>query len=168
MKKCYISLLCLFLVVYILFVPLLFNIHQYLIHLKNWNLTEQKIKSDNVIYLKIDSKSFDAAAINQKKEIILNNHLYDIIEYSIKKNTVKLKLLLDDDEEQLISKLKKFLFILKKLNLSSFIFLFNAQFNTMTSLCEKLNYTIHTFIMPTNFNLLSVFIKVSLPPPEFV
>lgn len=161
MKKSPVLFFTLFLLVIILFLPLLLNLQQIYIQYTHWNNISN---FPETIEITISKDVFNKSVINSKKEIILDNHLYDIVSYSVDKNVVHLKLYYDKDEENVLGKMKKILSLLKKGDVSSLVFLFYYRQNTFSEFFMQRSEI--KFFVWDKCSYLSVFLEQLTPPPK--
>lgn len=134
------------------------------LYLKNAENLEKRIKH-NVTIKVIDQNVFQEKLLSNKKEIILDNVICDIVEYEVLDNKVILKVYEDEEEQNILDKLKRFFNILNNL-LSQNIFI-NFYFS-IDSYDIHLHQTIK-LVKHTLFNeniQLSPFLSKISPPPK--
>lgn len=167
MKKYGVLFIGLSLVGYISLLPLALNIYLLYIHIQNWHSHKSSLLM-NIIVLKVDKSFFEKYTLHSNKEIIINNNLYDIIDYQINDDgKVNLKVIKDDREEFILDKLKKLFSWLTKSYFSSILLIFSdivSNYSFKPCIFSVL-YRYHIF---TDGYPMSVFIEQIIPPPNFI
>lgn len=155
-----------FLIVFLfLSTPFFVLVTQYFIHQYNWKSIENKNFSDQSLILTIDNKYFNEHLLFDGKEIVINGHLYDVLNYEYipeqKKFIVKLKN--DFVENFLLDTLKRF-FSNNSENYFIFLLLFFiigfGYYLFKLFISSKIKFV---FI---NITYFSIFLKRLFPPPK--
>ncbi|MCX7729147.1 MAG: hypothetical protein N2203_06730 [Bacteroidia bacterium] len=121
--------------------------------------------SAHFIIKEVNLEDFNKNILNNSKEIIIDEQLYDIISFQKKDKTLILKLYKDDQEQSILLKLKKWIELLKNCkNFNSFFF-FESDFSS-----QPLIFPVTTNIPRCMFfsiqNTLNVFLSIPSPPPR--
>jgi hypothetical protein len=168
MNKVFSRYLLLFLAIYIAVIPLFLSIQQVLIKYENLYLRDD-LSNKNIFSLEMSVDDFNKLKINNGREILIDNEMYDIVDFDKVGDKIVLKVFKDSEETELLKKFRKLLHILDKINLSVF-FSLNFFNDNKESIFEKLNIVLKKIVFVNFFsvNLSDVFIDKSTPPPEFV
>jgi hypothetical protein len=168
MNKVFSRYLLLFLAIYIAVIPLFLSIQQVLIKYENLYLRDD-LSNKNIFSLEMSVDDFNKLKINNGREILIDNEMYDIVDFDKVGDKIVLKVFKDSEETELLKKFRKLLHILDKINLSVF-FSLNFFNDNKESIFEKLNIVLKeiVFVNFCSVNLSDVFIDKSTPPPEFV
>lgn len=157
-----------FLALYLFLFPLLLFVLQVAIQYRN--LYQQNIFNPSHSYITqtLSIEEYQKFTINNKKEIILNGQIYDIVSSTQNQSTITLKLYRDIEEQSILNLLKNILHQ-KKNNFHSFFF-----FEIIASPpCYSITFynifnQIQKHYIPHSFNLCRAFIEKNTPPPKFV
>jgi hypothetical protein len=160
--------LLLLLAIYIAAIPLFLSIQQCLIRYENLYI-KGDLSNKNIFSFEMNIDDYIKSKINNGKEILIDNEMYDIVDYDKVGDKIVLKVFKDSEETELLKKFRKLLHILDKINLSVF-FSLNFFNDNKESIFEKLNIVLKeiVFVNFCSVNLSDVFIDKSTPPPEFV
>lgn len=148
------------LIIQFIFSPVFFWFQKSKLQSETW---EHILKSESIKTIEISLERFNASLLSNKKEIVLNQKLYDIVSSTICGNTVKLNVYEDTDEQELIQHIIDFLKVLKK------IYVDGLLITTLEEQNIKFNLFYASFQYGLRFSLFvtSVFPKIPFPPPEF-
>lgn len=168
MNKVFSRYLLLLLAIYVAVIPLFLSIQQGLIRYENLYLKDD-LSNKNIFSFEMNIDDYIKSKINDGKEILIDNEMYDIVDYDKVGDKIVLKIFKDSEETELLKKFRKLLHILDKINLSIF-FSLNFFNDNKESIFEKLNIVLKeiVFVNFCSVNLSDVFIDKSTPPPEFV
>jgi hypothetical protein len=168
MNKVFSRYLLLLLAIYIAAIPLFLSIQQGLIRYENLYI-KGDLSNKNILSFELSVDNFIKSKINDGKEILIDNEMYDIVDYDKVGDKIVLKVFKDSEETELLKMFRKLLHILDNINLSVF-FSLNFFNDNKESIFEKLNIVLKEifFVNFCSVNLSDVFIDKSTPPPEFV
>jgi len=168
MNKVFSRYLLLLLAIYIASIPLFLSIQQVLIKYENLYLKDD-LSNKDIFSFEMNIDDYIKSKINNGKEILIDNEMYDIVDYDKVGDKIVLKVFKDSEETELLKKFRKLLHILDKINLSVF-FSLNFFNDNKESIFEKLDIVLKeiVFVNFCSVNLSDVFIDKSTPPPESV
>jgi hypothetical protein len=158
----------LLLAIYIAVIPLFLSIRLALVKYENLYLKED-LSNKNIFSYEMSFDDYIKSKINDGKEILIDNEMYDVVDYNKVGDKIILKVFKDSEENDLLKKIRKLLHILDKTNLSvffNFIFFNDKKEDFFEKLHTPLKEIIHVNFYSVNIS--NVFLDKSSPPPEFV
>ncbi len=153
------------LIIQFIFSPVFFWFQKSKLQSETWGhiLELENKTSEKIQTIEISLERFNASLLSNKKEIVLNQKLYDIVSYTICGYTVKLNVYEDIEEQELIQHIIDFLKVLKK------IYVDGLLITTVEDQSIKFNLFYTSFQYGLRLSLLIIRISgnIPCPPPEF-
>ncbi len=165
MKKYFKILLSLLVSSYLLLVPFVALITQFIIHHQNTNI-QHHLKKKKILITTLDKSTFDKLCSYDKKEILIDHHLYDIISYQYINKKVILKLYKDTEETHLLNILKIWMKNQKKSEQNTLFFSINAPVENDLKISPNWIYTQQQKNLLPSPPILNGLINHTTPPPK--